>query len=232
MCFGDCSGVSVVSVFGGVPNYTVLWMPGGSTQNTVSNQCVGTYTVTATDANGCTTTTTTTVTGPTQVAATATHTDETSAAANDGTATAAASGGTPGYTYLWMPGNQTTATATGLDAGTYTCTITDANGCTTTTTATVGTQSGIDPVNAPSVNVTLYPNPAQDHVQLQVTAEQKGNTRVELYNVVGEKLDAIDFGNVSSVNYDYATAQLANGIYFFRITSGTTTVTKKVTVSH
>jgi hypothetical protein len=164
--------------------------------------------------------------------ATSTHTDETSVSANDGTATAAASGGTPGYTYLWMPGNQTAATATGLDAGTYTCTITDANGCTITTTTTVGSQMAIGAVNAPSVSVTLFPNPAHDHIQLQITAEQKGNMRAELYNVVGEKMDVIDFGNVSSVNYDYATSHLANGIYFFRITSGNAMVTKKVTVSH
>ncbi|MEO5643681.1 MAG: T9SS type A sorting domain-containing protein [Bacteroidia bacterium] len=232
MCFGDCTGVSVVSVFGGTPNYTLLWMPGGSTQNSVGNQCAGTYTVTATDANGCTITSTTTVTGPTQLLATSTHTDESSASANNGTATTAASGGAGGYTYLWMPSNQTTATAVNLDAGTYTCTVTDANGCTTTTTTTVGTQNGIDVVNTTTVSVSLFPNPAQDHIMLQIAAEQKGNTSVELFNVIGEKMDAIDFGNVNSVNYDYATSDLANGIYFFRITSGMTTVTRKVTVSH
>ena len=36
------------------------------------------------------------------------------------------SGGTNPYTYLWDdPTAQTTATATGLSAGTYTCTVTD-----------------------------------------------------------------------------------------------------------
>ena len=40
------------------------------------------------------------------------------------------SGGTAPYTYLWDDGtNQTTATATGLDVGTYLCQVTDNNGC-------------------------------------------------------------------------------------------------------
>ncbi len=46
--------------------------------------------------------------------------------------------GTAPYTYLWDDGSaQTTATATGLAAGTYEVTVTDANGCTATTSVEV-----------------------------------------------------------------------------------------------
>ena len=49
---------------------------------------------------------------------------------SDGSVTVTGSGGTVAgdYTYLWSNG-QTTATATGLAAGSYTVTITDDNGC-------------------------------------------------------------------------------------------------------
>ncbi len=231
LCFGDCSASAAVSVFGGTPNYTVMWMPTGNTTNTITGLCAGTYTVTATDVNGCSTTSTTTVTSPTQLVVTSSHTDETATPANNGTATAVASGGTPGYTYLWMPGNQTTATAVGLDAGTYTCTITDANGCTTTVTETVGTATGITTTDA-SFSINLFPNPAQDYVQLAIALSQKGNVHVEVFNIVGEKIDAMDFGNVNTVNHSYATAHLSNGVYFFIVTSGTNSSSKKVTVSH
>src|SRR5690606_12331665 len=44
--------------------------------------------------------------------------------------TVTANGGTPPYTYLWNDtAGQTTATATGLNAGNYTVTVIDANGC-------------------------------------------------------------------------------------------------------
>ena len=58
-----------------------------------------------------------------------TKTDIACASVSNGTATAYASGGVLGYTYLWMPGGQTTQTATNLSSGTYVCTITDDNGC-------------------------------------------------------------------------------------------------------
>ncbi|MBK8846394.1 MAG: hypothetical protein IPO27_07545 [Bacteroidetes bacterium] len=55
-----------------------------------------------------------------------------------GTATSTPAGGTGPYTYLWNDGAaQTTATATGLSAGTYTVTVTDNNGCTSTCSYTV-----------------------------------------------------------------------------------------------
>lgn len=71
--------------------------------------------------------------------AAAAATDATCNGAMDGTATATATGGLAPYTYMWdaAAGNQTTATATGLAAGSYDVTVTDANGCTTTETVVV-----------------------------------------------------------------------------------------------
>jgi hypothetical protein len=41
------------------------------------------------------------------------------------------------YTYNWTPGNMTSASVTGLCAGTYTVTVTDANACVSTSSFTV-----------------------------------------------------------------------------------------------
>ncbi len=55
-----------------------------------------------------------------------------------GSLTVTPTDGTAPYTYLWDDGTaQTTATATGLAAGTYEVTVTDANGCTATTSVEV-----------------------------------------------------------------------------------------------
>ncbi len=55
-----------------------------------------------------------------------------------GSLTVTSTDGTAPYTYLWDDGTaQTTATATGLAAGTYEVTVTDANGCTATTSVEV-----------------------------------------------------------------------------------------------
>lgn len=64
----------------------------------------------------------------------------------DGSADANASGGSQSYTYMWMPGGQTTAAITNLCPGTYTVTITDTRGCTATNTVTIGTADLTAPV--------------------------------------------------------------------------------------
>ncbi len=66
---------------------------------------------------------------------------------NDGTATVtAASGGIGPYTYEWNTSPvQTTATATGLTAGTYTVMVTDVNGCSESATVTVTANADVTP---------------------------------------------------------------------------------------
>jgi len=54
------------------------------------------------------------------------HTNVSCNGGNDGTASVTAFSGIPPYTYLWLPGNQTTASISGLAAGSYTCRVIDA----------------------------------------------------------------------------------------------------------
>jgi PKD repeat protein len=139
---GQSNGQVSVSGTGGVAPYTVLWST-GQTTTTVTGLGAGTYNVTLTDASGCTTTASTTIAQSSGPNAT---TSSTAAACNqsNGSATASVTGGTPGYSYLWSNG-QTSATASGLAAGTYTVTVTDASGCTTTASATVTSTGGPAP---------------------------------------------------------------------------------------
>lgn len=50
----------------------------------------------------------------------------------DGIVTSSVSGGITPYSYSWMPGGQTTASVTGLCAGTYSLSVSDAAGCVNT----------------------------------------------------------------------------------------------------
>ncbi len=137
LCFGGTTGSATVTASGGVAPYTYAWSPTGGTATTATGLNATTYTVTVTDANGCTTTAMTTVTEPTAVTATAVMTPVLCNGGNTGTATATPGGGVGPYTYSWSPSGQTTATATNLTAQSYTVTVTDANGCTVTASVTV-----------------------------------------------------------------------------------------------
>jgi gliding motility-associated-like protein len=140
LCFADASGSIATTASGGTAGYTYLWDdPAAQTTATATGLLAGSYNVTVTDANGCTFTANETVQEPASaVAVVMSSTDASCNAGSDATATATASGGTAGYTYLWDdPAAQTTATATGLSAGSYNVTVTDANGCSITDQATV-----------------------------------------------------------------------------------------------
>lgn len=141
-CNGLCNGsVSNVSVSGGTAPYTYAWSNGATTAN-ISSLCAGTYTLTITDAGGCTLNlpTAIVITAPTAISLpNPTVTNVTCFNAANGSITVAPTGGTTPYTYAWSNG-ATTATINSLAPGSYTATITDANGCQFTSNAVNITQ--------------------------------------------------------------------------------------------
>ena len=128
-CFSGIDGSASVNATGGTSPYSYLWS-NGSANTSLTNLAAGTYTITATDANGCTDTTSITITEPALlIASTAVTTNVSCNGVSDGAAAVLGVGGTAPYAFAWSNG-ATTASITGLSAGTYTVTITDANGCT------------------------------------------------------------------------------------------------------
>ena len=139
-CFGGTNGSATATPSGGTGAYTYHWnsSPVQNTQ-TASNLAAGNYSVTVTDANGCTASSTVAITQP--LAAVTAVSAQTNVLCNGGTsatATVTPSGGTPGYTYTWNTTPvQSAQTATGLSAGTYTVLVKDSKGCTKTATVTI-----------------------------------------------------------------------------------------------
>jgi PKD repeat protein len=131
---GQSNGSATAAVSGGTAPYGYLWS-NGQTTATTTGLGTGSFTVTVTDAAGCTTTASTTVAGTNAPSATTTTTTA-SCNTNSGSATVVATGGIAPYSYLWSNG-QTSDVASGVAAGTYTVTVTDAAGCTTTASAIV-----------------------------------------------------------------------------------------------
>jgi hypothetical protein len=130
ICHGENQGQIKAKIYGGVSPFNYLWS-NGATTSTVNGLTAGIYSVTVTDAYGCTTSSSDTITGPSNpVLASVTMTQAVSCNnGNDGAAVALASGGNGGYSYLWSNGS-TASTLSGVPAGTYTVTVTDSLGCT------------------------------------------------------------------------------------------------------
>ncbi|KXK41715.1 MAG: fibronectin type III domain-containing protein, partial [Bacteroidetes bacterium OLB11] len=136
-CNPGCDGSATTSVVGGTPSYTYS-ISGGAAINAIgeaSNLCAGTvYSITVTDANGCTGVTTVQLAPPiSPTIVIGTTTSPTCTPGCDGTAATSVAGGLAPFTYT-ISGGATIdplGNASGLCAGTiYTITVTDANACT------------------------------------------------------------------------------------------------------
>lgn len=143
-CSGACGGSSTINVTGGAGGYTYNWSPApGAGQGTasVTGLCLGIYSVTVTDASGCSSVFTTTVTGPPPIDVQLTTQNESCGGACTGSAEALLTGGGGGFVLDWQPApvtGQGTTSVTGLCAGiNYTLTVTDVNGCDTVITFTI-----------------------------------------------------------------------------------------------
>lgn len=149
VCFGDCDAAIDALPQGGTEPYTYRWNTGATTQSIVGIPS-GTYSVTITDANGCTGTATGTVANPPAINL-ATTVVNPNCGGNNGSATATATGGRPPFSYRWSNG-QTSQTTTGLGVGTYYVTATDSKGCnkaaTVVVTSNAGFTVGITPTDA------------------------------------------------------------------------------------
>ena len=139
LCYGDSVGTISMNVEGGTPieksagvfDYNYSWSgPNGytSTNKNISNLVAGTYTLTATDNNGCTQSLPVTITQPDDIIIKTTVTPVTCFGANNATIKLDISGGVEPYQIQWS----NFAKGTFLDnlaPGIYTVTVIDANSC-------------------------------------------------------------------------------------------------------
>ena len=135
-CFGGNNGSITVAASGGTGPYIYSWNTGQSGSQ-LTNLVAGSYTVTVTDANGCTDSQTFMLDEPlTAPSVTLTAVDVACFGGSDGSITATVTGGTSPYTYSWNTG-QSSSQLTNLVAGSYTLIVSDANGCNASAQASV-----------------------------------------------------------------------------------------------
>ena len=137
LCNGDNNGSISVNVNGGTNPLSYSWNNGMST-NPINNLSVGQYSLTVTDANGCSNSYDTSITEPLALSSQSAVKNIPCDMACIGKAWANVQGGTPPYQWIWDDGNsQATNPAFQLCAGIYHATITDANNCNTKDTVEV-----------------------------------------------------------------------------------------------
>ena len=113
------------------------------------------------------------------------------------------------------------------ESGDYTQTFTAANGCDSVVTLHLTTSVGIGDHEL-NASVTLYPNPANDFVNVQCTMYNvKMSADLHVFDVYGKLVQVVPMtGETTAVN----VSTLADGVYFVRVRTEAGTVTKRFVV--
>ncbi|NUO02273.1 MAG: T9SS type A sorting domain-containing protein, partial [Saprospiraceae bacterium] len=132
-CHSGNDGAIFTTVSGGALPYSYAWST-GSAMGWVNHLAAGAYSLTVTDANGCSVQQSAGVAQPQPLVPVALATPATNGA--NGSIFLEVNGGTAPYSYMWSNG-ATTQNLNGLSPGTYTVIVTDSHGCIGATSASV-----------------------------------------------------------------------------------------------
>lgn len=134
-CAGADDGIAAVIVSDAIAPYSFNWNNGSSSDSVWTGLTPGTYTVTVTDAIGCSATISVTITEPEPLRVGIISVSPATCGLEDGTVYIETEGGTEPYSYLWNNGYAGPVLTAG--AGNYVLTVTDANSCTDTAHVTL-----------------------------------------------------------------------------------------------
>jgi hypothetical protein len=95
------------------------------------------------------------------------------------------------------------------------------------------TTSVNDDVHYSSLNAKVYPQPAHEHITLEVNLEEPSPLKITIYDVLGNVVThrAITDTKSGSNTLPFSTKHFANGTYVIVVRTGKETTTKRMTVS-
>ncbi|MBL0340556.1 MAG: SprB repeat-containing protein [Bacteroidetes bacterium] len=198
-CNAGTNGSATVNVVGGAIPYQYLWAPSGGTGSSANTLTAGTYTVTVTDANGCTASTQIVIQQPNPIILNIVAVDANCGASN-GSLTVNVNGGIGVLQYSNNGGVSFQAgnVFTNLASGNYNIVVRDVNGCQTLVVGQVNSISGPIINSAPFTNVSCNGNSNGS-----ITVNTSGGTGALQYSIDnGATFQASNsFNNLPQGNY-------------------------------
>ena len=133
----------------------------------------------------------------------------------DGKITILVENGEGPYTYEWDNGDSTSVIS-GLPAGEYIVTVTDVHNCSDILSVILDVATGVDDLNILS-DIRLVPNPTSGISTLNVELKKAADIKVQLINVVGQRLFYEATQNSVSISTPLDLSNFPEGIYFVRV---------------
>ncbi len=219
-CYQLCDGNIHPVISGGSSGYTYLWS-GGGVSTDLQNACAGNYSLTVTDAHGCTTDSSFTLLSSAEIIIVDSVVNTTCLACDDGEAMISISGGNPPYDIFWNIG-ETTEAITGLYPGDYVVCVTDQFGCVVCDSVHVSFEVGIGKLN--DADIKVFPNPFDAMTRVLVPEKYFGGT-IFLIDNLGE---IVFTRSILENEIIFDGANFRSGIYYMEIVNSKGNVARKV----
>ncbi len=225
-CMGLNNGAVMVVPNGGVPAYSFLWST-GDTSNEVQNLSPGNYSVTVSDAAGCSKKIVVSISSTPVLFADFLPVNSDTVILSVDSTKAFLDLSSGGFIYSWNFGDGSALDSTANPshtyslAGTYTVSFTIADSlCSHTAYQTI---TVLDSLSTSISNYTsnnglgvYYQN---GEVFLSINLQQKEDVLIDLYNVVGEKLSSTQHNAVQQKHIKLTDKNLTPGLYFVDVKS-------------
>ncbi len=94
---------------------------------------------------------------------------------------------------------------------------------------------GVNENSIEAANVSIYPNPTNQTATLSYHLNLKGDTKIELIDVLGKKIMEVNNSNQAEGDYNVQISKnelkLLSGVYFVKFTINNNTITKKLIIT-
>lgn len=198
-CKGSCNGNAYVVVTGGSGAYHYQWSNGAADNDSTDALCAMQYSVTVTDANGCSVVLNFEILEPSSLVLNVNSSDALCYKSCNGTASVGVQGGVGPYSYAWSTG-ATISSVSDLCAGRYTVVVTDANGCSSSSCSVINEPASL--VVSTNKTDVKCKNSCTGTASAIVTGGNSGYAYVWSNNVTGNVISNLCAGLYSVVVTD------------------------------
>ena len=216
-CKGFCDGLTDLVVSNGISPYTINWL--GVNPDSL---CVGVHYYEIFDSLGCLYSDSVLITAPDSINASISQVGN--------LLTVNATGGVPPYSYNWF--SQTNQLGTGdtllvSGFGNYYCIAYDEQHCQSDTVVFLYSVSSLD--NLYLSDLSIYPNPSKNIVNIEISSIDKIDLKVSIYDVFGRNIFYDFEENIKGmyskqVNLSY----YSKGVYLLKVDTGFGVIFKKI----
>jgi hypothetical protein len=231
-CFGNQT-VALSSNTGTTQTPIAYLWSNNTTSSSLEKQAAGNYTLTITDAYGCTTTSALKVTQPQALSLKVNQVIKATGTSNNGSIDITIFGGTKPYRFSWKKDSSALLNDNedliNLAAGTYELFVNDANDCVISSEKIIvqSTTTAVEDING-LISYKFYPNPTNDILNIFLQTSDNQVITARLIDIYGKTLEYKTATSTAIFQEQFDLTELPSGVYFLHLQVGKKAIIQKI----